>query len=131
MGFRSVMISEDMPLEITPEFIEKYPYIRFSTTLDGKPTMAMSINCERKFYEAFINTELFIDLQKLLQKQDVLDDFELILFHECGGITKVVIKKDSIYGLEPTGWNKVESVEHDYCYGCSEIYLPPSKDIIN
>ncbi|MFF2554989.1 hypothetical protein ACFVUS_28575 [Nocardia sp. NPDC058058] len=43
---------------------------------------------------------------------------ELILFHECGGITKVMVTRDRIRMAEPTGWSEVDEIEHWYC-GCS------------
>ncbi|MEV0297450.1 hypothetical protein [Nocardia sp. NPDC050710] len=43
---------------------------------------------------------------------------ELILLHECGGITKVHITRDRIRMAEPTGWREVDEIEHWFC-GCS------------
>ena len=44
----------------------------------------------------------------------------LVLLHECGGITRIQISATDIKASEPIGWQEVDRVEHDYCYGCSD-----------
>ena len=86
----------------------------------------MSSKYEKKYYDSFEEDEFLLDVQKMLLEAgrlaDGLDDrISLVLFHECDGLTKVVIYKDKIVGMEPTAWKEVKSVEHNYCYGCSDV----------
>lgn len=123
MGFRSTMITEDFNYKIPDWFIEKYPNIRASIncTTEGERcfTFPLFTNNEQKFYSAFEDYDLFKDIQKLVIEYD-LSKISLVLLHECEGITKVEIHKDKIVGMEPTSWVKVASVQHSYCYGCSD-----------
>lgn len=120
MGFRTTMTTGDWCLNIPNEFLDKYPYIRaFRNEENGTYHLPLSLNTEIKFYSSFEETEMFKDIQKLMVEQDV-EDIDLVLLHECGGITKVIIYKDKILGMEPTEWKNVDSVEHNYCYGCND-----------
>lgn len=119
MGFRTTMTTEHIYLKIPQEFLDKYPYVRARTIDKGEVTLPLSLDHEIKFYDDFEETEIFKDLQKLIVEQDV-KELSLVLFHECEGMTKVVITHTEIFGLEPTAFKKVERVEHDYCYGCSD-----------
>ena len=82
--------------------------------------MPIASKFERKYY-ASKDEEIFTDLQKaLVENEDgYLKDFELVLLHECDGITKVHIGKDFIRMYEPEDWHEVDGITHDYCYGCS------------
>lgn len=121
MGFRTTMTTEDICLEVPKEFLDKYPYIRASKwNHPEKLSLPLTLDTEIKFYELFEETEIFKDIQKLIIEQHI-KDVQLVLFHECGGITKVIIYQDKIVGMEPTEWKQVSGVSHDYCYGCSEL----------
>lgn len=132
MGFRSTMISEDYHREIPEWFVSKWDnihcHIRIpidafgNPTNEGRPYFSFPISTlkERKFYAEFEREELFLDIQKVL-KELKIKNICVVLLHECGGITKVVISEDKIEGMEPIEWKKVESVTHDYCYGCSDV----------
>ena len=125
MGFRSTLVSEDFG-QVAPDwFIEKYDWLSFSSW-NGKTCIGISSVNERKFYAEFENTELFIDLQRVLKELKMKSVYTVVLLHECGGITLVKISQDEIYGREPLTWKEVKGVEHDYCYGCSD--LPEEKD---
>lgn len=127
------MISEDCWFKIPLWFLEKHPNIHASQKagLGDDPSnrisysFPLSTKGEQKFYGDFATDELFLDIQKILNESKRDDAYghgiSIVLLHECGGITKVQIFKDSIVAAEPTGWNKVEHVEHDYCYGCSKV----------
>ncbi len=120
MGFRSMLITEDAPvIEIPDWFLQKYENVGFSEH-HGKVTFPVRTKHEQKFYASFNETDIFLDIQKLIIEKDV-KDIVCILLHECDGITKVVITQTEIYGMEPTDWKKVTVVEHDYCYRCSDI----------
>lgn len=80
---------------------------------------------ESKFYSTLQDTEIFLDIQKVLAEQKPLYEghqpsLVLVLLHECGGLTRIKITPASISGREPTEWKDVDHVEHDYCYGCSD-----------
>ena len=121
MGFRSTMTTGNWALTIPNEFLSKYPYINaYRNEADGTYHLPLTLTHEIKFYNSFEETDILKDIQKLMIEQKV-EDIDLVLLHECGGITKVIIYQDKIVGMEPTEWKKVEGVEHNYCYGCSEI----------
>lgn len=115
MGFRSQLISGSyMGIELPFWFLKKYEgelNIRHGR-------LSISTPSERKFYSGK-QTELFLDIQKVLIEKEVTN-VELVLLHECGGITRVEIHQDKILFSEPTGWKVVENIEHKYCYGCSD-----------
>jgi hypothetical protein len=118
MGFRSNFIAEVSGYTIPDWFIEKYPSWVFHGRQESQNCFAQLF--ETKFYDRFAEDERFLDVQKMLQEQDWGgDEIVIILLHECGGITRVSVKKDSITAQEPREWTTVEGVEHDYCYGCS------------
>ena len=122
MGFRSTITTEDIRYEIPQWFIEKYPYLSFGVGVGDNgefPSFPISSKREVKFYSLISEEELFIDIQKILIKQDILD-IVVVLLHECCGITRVKITQNSINAREPVEWREVEYVEHNYCYGCSD-----------
>jgi len=125
MGFRSTLISEDARGVTLPDwFIKKYKdYYNFSNTRDDKTKnrLLISTKYEIKFYNGK-DEEIFIDIQKICIENNI-QNFILILLHECGGITRVQIDKENIRFSEPCDWNEVEEVTHDYCYGCSDLPL--------
>lgn len=121
MGFRSTMTTGDLRLDIPQDFLDKHPYLMCKKLDDGRNVLPLTLKSEIKFYYAFEDTELFKDIQKLIIDQSFNSTIDLVLLHECGGITKVEISKDSIVGIEPTHWKRVTGVEHNYCYGCSDI----------
>lgn len=124
MGFRSVMITEDTALTIPQWFVDKWQdELNLTTHTKDEvrySNLPISSKFERKFY-ADKKEELFIDLQQLLKetREPHINDIEIVLFHECAGITKVHIGEDFIRMYEPQGWHEVEGVTHNYCYGCS------------
>lgn len=119
MGFRSNFIAEISGYTIPEWFKEKYPTWVFHGNADSQNCLAQLF--ESKFYGKFTEDERFLDVQKMLQEQKWGgDEIVIILLHECGGITRVSVKRDSITAQEPIEWDNVESVEHDYCYGCSD-----------
>ena len=123
MGFRTTFTSEDYYLPLPKWFVKKYKgRINMYKNSKGNMDFPISSVVERKFYDGK-DDELFIDLQKVLNesKETRLDDFQICLFHECGGITKVHIGGDFIRFYEPRGeWIEVDDITHDYCYGCSD-----------
>jgi len=122
MGFRSTITTEDIRYEIPKWFVEKYSYLCFGSVENENgvvPSFPISSKREVKFYSSISEQEVFVDIQKILKEKD-FDDLVVVLLHECGGITRVKITKDSITAKEPTEWKEVKSVEHNYCYGCSD-----------
>ena len=114
------MMTEDMRgLRVPDWFISKYPSLHYSYD-QYWPVFSMSSRFERKFYDDLKENEMMQDLQKVLAENEFGGTASVVLLHECGGITLVLISKDSIAAREPASWKDVERVEHDYCYGCSE-----------
>lgn len=126
MGFRSTITTEDLGYKIPKWFVEKYPYLSFGITIDNIdnvdkefPSFPISSKCETKFYDKVSEQEVFTDIQKILKEQDI-EELIVVLLHECGGITRVKITKNTITAREPIEWKEVDVVEHNYCYGCSD-----------
>ena len=118
MGFRSNFITEHMGgIKVPQWFIEKYP----DHYIHGGTTFPIIQPWESKFYGIMAETEIFQDIQKILIEDGYKNTMTLILLHECGGITKASISKDSISAIKPTEWERVECTGHDYCYGCSDV----------
>lgn len=118
MGFRSTLMGGNYWIAAPEWFVQKYPDLYFSQRGE-KPCLSFAYLEERKFYAPFNEMELMIDIQKVLKELDI-SSMTLVLLHECDGITKITITPTSIIGMEPTQWKKVDQVEHDYCYQCSD-----------
>lgn len=127
MGFRSTITTEALGNIIIPQwFKDKYDCFNYGVQYynkDSPDVFPISLKWESKFYRPVLEDERFLDIQNILKEQDV-KNIIVILLHECGGITRVDIKQDSITASEPLTWKEVGSVEHNYCYGCSDIPRP-------
>ncbi len=120
MGFRSKMMTEEYSgMQIPQWFIEKHPTLHYGWST-WKPIMSLSSRSERKFYGRFKEEDIFIDIQKVLVENEYNGTLSVVLLHECGGITLVLISQTKILGREPLTWKEVEEVTHNYCNGCSE-----------
>ncbi|WP_157184644.1 hypothetical protein [Nocardia niigatensis] len=113
-----MVISEDLAFALPLWFVEAHPELHFGNGGDGSPRLPIASRFERKFYGSK-DDPLFLDLQRVLNETPSWrHHVELILFHECGGITKVLVTRDRIRMAEPTGWSEVDEIEHWFC-GCS------------
>ena len=121
MGFRTTITTEDFSRVKLPKwFRDKWAYeYNFGISQRRKDVMLITSKYERKFYNS-PDEDILLDIQKVCIKKDI-DKFIVVMLHECGGITRVQIEKDKIRLSEPTGWKETEQVEHDYCYGCSDL----------
>jgi hypothetical protein len=131
-------INQNRLNEVVIKFLENYfkneeinyfhPYDYFVDE-EGKSNLHLSSKWERKFY-ASKEDELFTDLQKVLALDEWWKDkdFEIVLLHECDGITKVRITADTIQMFEPQDWEEVDHITHSYCYGCSTPKSTKSKE---
>ena len=115
MGFRSTFTTQDYFIRWPQWFRDKYEG-SFRFREDGIGALH-SVN-EGKTYGAW--SELHVDIQRAIDWSDAPTNFVLVFLHECGGITRCQIEKDSIKWSEPEGWRATEGVGHDYCYGCSD-----------
>ena len=111
MGFRSTFTIESYALKYPSWFIEKY-----ESTINFNDSI-ISPKSECKTYSAW--EDLDIDIQKVIIENNI-DKIVLVYLHECEGITKVIINKNSIVYLNPTGYELVDGVTHYYCYGCED-----------
>lgn len=117
MGFRSTMISEAPNAVNLPEWFTAkwHRALNFSDSLsDRHLTFPISTKYEKKRYMP----EIEEDLQKVIKEDLDHNDLQLVIIwlHECGGITRAEITKDSIVYSEPTKWKIVEDVTHNYCW---------------
>ncbi|MFE3190840.1 hypothetical protein ACFXHA_17650 [Nocardia sp. NPDC059240] len=113
-----MVISEDLPSALPFWFVEAHPELHFGKDGDGLSRLPIASRFESKFYGSK-DDPLFLDLQRVLNENPSWGrNVELILFHECGGITKVLVTRDRIRMAEPTGWSEVDGIEHWFC-GCS------------
>ncbi|WP_024802639.1 hypothetical protein [Nocardia sp. BMG51109] len=128
MGFRTVVVSEDIYLALPQWFTTKHTDLHFGALLDGTTSsFPLASHCERKFYKSKKDA-LFVDLRRVLVEAEYQHTVELVLLHECGGVTKVSVHRDGIRMFEPTAWREVEQISHSYCYGCSEPADSPAAE---
>lgn len=125
MGFRSNFIAGVSGYNIPEWFKEKYP--TWSYCENNQSCVAQL--WESKFYFSFKEDERITDIQKMLVENTDWGGKEIVivLLHECGGITRLQVTRTDIIATEPTAWKKVDGVEHNYCYGCSD-YKPTKKE---
>lgn len=118
MGFRSTFTTKNCEIEWPQWFREKYDVsIRFTEDSSG-PLHSVR---EGKIYGDWAT--LHDDIQRAIDWVQFRSKFVLVYLHECGGITRCQIEKDSIKWSEPETWRATEGVEHDYCYGCSDASI--------
>jgi len=116
MGFRSTLTTYDYPIKWPDWFRKKY---EFSIGCNGRGAL-YSIG-EHKTYTEWLT--LPEDIQKAIDWDEFTLNFVLVYLHECGGITRYQIGKDSIKCSEPKEWDVVEEITHWYCSGCSDVGL--------
>lgn len=128
MGFRSTLISEHVQhgRQLPKWFLDKYKDILHFGEYKGEGvdkwegTLPIASKYELKTYSAN-GQEIAPDLQKVVQewkKADGMDhEIEFIWFHECSGITKVKVGQNKITYFEPSEWNEVGGITHDYVKG--------------
>jgi len=121
MGFRSTFVTDDLAWKWPQWFREKYASnVHFP--LESGPIASVR---EGKTYGMY--TDIPADIQRALSEIEPAErEFRLVLvyLHECGGITRCEIRRDSIRWNEPDGWRVTDGVEHSYCYGCSNAQQP-------
>lgn len=116
MGFRSTFTTEDFDIKWPQWFRDKYAGSIWFTE-DGAG--ALHSICEAKTYMRWETLQK--DIQNAIDWTDFNQSFVFVYLHECGGITRCQISKDSIQWSEPTEWRITDGVTHHYCYGCSDV----------
>lgn len=119
MGFRSTFTTEQLLIKFPSWFIEKY-----ESTINFD-NFVISPKSECKTYGVW--RDLDVDLQEVIIENNI-DKIVLVYLHECEGITKVIIKKDSITYLNPTEYKIVDGITHNYCYGCEDKLIKDKLD---
>jgi hypothetical protein len=115
MGFRSSWTMQHYDVNWSQKFQDKYrDSINFNDT-------CISPKFEAKACSAWENLITDIQAEVFLNNSLPLENIIFVWLHECGGITRVQISKDSILYSEPNDWRTSDGIEHDYCYGCSDI----------
>lgn len=115
MGFRSTFTTQDYAIQWPRWFRDKYAGAIWFAEDGTGPLHSVR---EAKTYVGW--EELHTDIQRAIDWSDAPDNFVLVYLHECGGITRCQIEKDSIKWGEPESWRATHGVEHHYCYGCSD-----------
>lgn len=115
MGFRSTFTTEDYDILWPQWFREKYSeYVWFREDARG----AISSKFEAKTYDTW--EHLPADIQRAIDWENGPEVFTLVYLHECGGITRCVVKRKEIIWSEPKVYAVTDGVTHDYCQGCSD-----------
>lgn len=121
MGFRSTFVTNDFPWKWPLWFREKYADLVHFSPEGG----AIASKHEGKSYGVFSSLEN--DIQRALI--ETTNDREwclvFVYLHECGGITRCEIRRDTILWNEPDGWRTSDGIEHNYCYNCSAVLAGP------
>lgn len=81
--------------------------------------LPLSSKEQGKTYHRFLDLEL--DIKEHFSWTNILNRIILVWLHDCGGITRVEITKESIRYSEPAEWDKTEQVTHYECRGCSDV----------
>lgn len=114
------MTTSCINLKIPQWFIDKYPYLvtRNMEECDlSFQTFPISTHHEIKFYDDWNKNDIFVDIQRIMKEYNYgysPDEIDVVLLHECGGVSRISISKESIIGTEPVVWKKTESSEHGY-----------------
>jgi len=116
MGFRSTFVTQDIYITWPEWFVKKYSEIVY---FRNNHVGSISSKFQGKCYGAW--EVLNEDIQHAIDWSLGITHFVVIYLHECGGITRAQISKDSIKLSEPSAWQIVDEVAHDYCYGCSDV----------
>lgn len=110
MGFRSVLATEHTRFKISDEFRKKYNWLNIpDEDPDGYCYGPITSKFAVKFYDLFSETDIFVDLQKQLKGDELINT---TLIHECGGITHIQIRQDQIIARDPKEWIYVDNNEH-------------------
>lgn len=115
MGFRSTFTTSDIGTLWPVWFREKYVNIIIFPEYNG----ALHPHKEAKTYGSLESLAEDIQLAIDWWRPDLM--FIVMYLHECGGVTRCQIQKDSIKYSEPEAWRVTDGVEHWYCYGCSDV----------
>lgn len=120
MGFRSTFVTEDHQIVWPDWFKQKYEgVLNFGRGEKG----ALSAKHEYKHHER--GDGLLEDIQRAIDwdtfGSKLRPHFVLVYLHECGGITRVEISKDAIRFSQPDAYSEIDEIEHDECYGCSNL----------
>lgn len=115
MGFRSTFTTLDYRIDWPQWFRDKYAGLIWFAEDGVGPLHPVR---EKKTYMAW--KTLPEDIQRAIDWSDFGQRFVLVFLHECGGITRCQIERDSIRWTEPLTWHTTPGVTHDHCYGCSD-----------
>lgn len=117
MGFRSTFTTEDYNIQWPQWFREKYDKkIWFAENHKGPLHSVYEAKTDGQWQDLHTDIQKAINWEKFL-----VQSFVLVYLHECGGITRCQIEKDAIKWSEPDTWRVTKGVEHDKCYGCSDV----------
>ena len=116
MGFRSTICTFDYSNKWPEWFRDKYKYI-----LDIGECGAIYSKGEFK-----VRDDICPDIQTTLNEQDWFDRsdaYVVVFLSECGGVTRVVIRKDTIEWHDMDAYASRESggMWHHYCDHCYEL----------
>lgn len=127
MGFRSTFVTEDRPVSWPAWFVEKYRRIAWFRFKDGHSGVIASRMEVKEYGDPC--SDLAEDIRRAIDWDGFgKRDFILVYLHECGGITRVQIERDGVRYSVPSGWEEVDRMGHNYCYGCSDLPIEPPNE---
>lgn len=115
MGFRSTFTTTDCAIEWPNWFKEKYSaHVYFREQGLG------GLHSKGGEEMHGLWSDLPKDIQRAINWNRFSLNFVIAFLHECGGITRCQIDKDSVLWGEPKSWISTEGATHWHCYGCSD-----------
>ena len=117
MGFRSTFTTQSCNIYWPDWFVKKYAD---SISMDEDNVGLLRPKTSCKTYGLWI--DLDADIQKAIDwdkfcTNGIELNFILVYLHECGGITRVQIERNSIKYSEPSEWDNVDEISHYYHCG--------------
>jgi len=119
MGFRTTFVSGDEYFAFPDWFIENWKdSVNFCVTEKGVHCPPISSKRECKTYSSTGWDVMCREIARVLDDLYEGYRFDLLYFHECGGVEKVEITCNTITKLLPTGWQIVNDISREHGYDC-------------
>jgi hypothetical protein len=121
MGFRSTFTTEHVDGSFSSAFVSKWQHV---VNFRNGNELPLSAKKEAKISMTFDGLDK--EIQAAFSWPQNVNRIVLIWLHECGGISRVEIHRDSILYSEPTEWDVAESLSDDshhgdWCSRCSDV----------
>jgi len=113
MGFRSTLVTEDIRITWPDWFVEKYQHVLW---FRPDHTGVISSKHEAKTYGTL--NDLAQDIQRAVD-WEIFEHFTFVYLHECGDISRCIIRTDSVHWQMPHGWEDLSEPHRDDTSPCS------------